>query len=147
MVETLQQPELQLVEEKIETEEELAQSDLAILGLVGLWVRHSRCGQRTTQVCIEYCTVVKSVLQEYRSQEQTTSPGEGEGGVHSECQRRSILKKQQSCDTSPDLIPHQDQGGPGHISLYCCTQAQLIILMLIHHPNWKFSFDTHPSTQ
>ena len=28
------------------------------------------------------------------------------GGSH----RKSILKKQQSCDSSPDLIPHSDQG-------------------------------------
>ena len=59
MVETLQQPELQLVEEKIEVEDEGAQSELVlgvgagvalclvILLLVGLWVRHARCGQRS----------------------------------------------------------------------------------------------------
>jgi hypothetical protein len=59
MVETLQQPELQLVEEKIEVADELTQSDLVlgvgsgvglcvtVLLVVGLWVRHAKCGQRT----------------------------------------------------------------------------------------------------
>ena len=59
MVETLQQPELQLVEEKIEVVDEMGQSDLflgvgsgvglclAILLVVGFWVRHAKCGQRS----------------------------------------------------------------------------------------------------
>ena len=59
MVETLQQPELQLVEEKIDEDEGLVQSDLVlgvgsgvgicltILLFVGIWVRRARCGRRT----------------------------------------------------------------------------------------------------
>ena len=115
-VETLQQPELQLVEEKIELEPDISQSDLilgvsagvglcvTLLLIVGFWVRHSRCG-RTRQ---------PSLIQEYR---QNTGGVGGSVDFHSqdqECmqsvQRKSILKKQHSCDTSPDLIPHQDQG-------------------------------------
>jgi len=114
-VETLQQPELQKVEENIELEPDIEQSDLilgvsvgvglcvTVLLIVGFWVRHSRCG-RTRQ---------PSLIQEYR---QNTGGVGGSVDFHSadqECMqsshRKSILKKQHSCDTSPDLIPHQDQ--------------------------------------
>jgi len=114
MVETLQQPELQLVEEKIEVADELTQSELVlgvgsgvglcitVLLVVGLWVRHAKCGQRSET----------SLLQEYSVGPVTgagedgrlCSRGGGDGG-----HRKSILKKQQSCDSSPDLIPHSDQ--------------------------------------
>jgi len=99
-VETVQQPELQLVEEKIEQEPDIAESDLilgvgvgvglclVLLLLAGLWVRHWRCGRAGPG-----------------------PPGDGGGigpGHGQQLTRKSILKKQQSCDSSPDLIPHQD---------------------------------------
>jgi len=110
MVETLQKPELQLVEEKIEDAEELTQSDLVlgvgsgvglcvtVLLVVGLWVRHAKCGQRTEQT---------SLLQEYGTGQVNSV--DDHGCRQSDSHRKSILKKQQNCDSSPDLIPQSDQ--------------------------------------
>lgn len=108
MVETLQQPELQLVEEKIDEDEGLVQSDLVlgvgsgvglcltILLFVGIWVRRARCGRRTEA----------SLLQEYTVGQATAGD---ESCRRMDGHRKSILKKHQGSDSSPDLIPHVDQ--------------------------------------
>ena len=137
IVETLQHPELQLIEEKIEPQRPpVIQSELIIcvsvgsglclllLLAVGLWLRNYRCGsseegssdgkQRSLLHCgangLEYSN-------KYSGSGLTTSVtgvDEEEEEDIRHCQRKNILiYSQQSCESSPDLIPHHDQGWYG----------------------------------
>ena len=66
-VETLQQPELQLIEEKIPVQTELGESELVVgvgvgvgvaltlLILLGVAVRHSSCGRTARGQCRAHC--------------------------------------------------------------------------------------------
>ena len=113
-VETLQQPELQLIEEKIPVQAEMADSELVVgvglgvgvavslLVLMGVAVRRSSCGRgrREYRGGSEYCSGSESECMQsiHTIQRPSLPPG--------------ILKNKQNCDnTSPDLIPHLDQSG------------------------------------
>ena len=116
-VETLQQPELQLIEEKIPVQAEMADGELVVgvglgvgvavtlLVLMGVAVRRSSCGRGRREYRgggggSEYCSGSES---ECMQSIQT---------IQRPCLPPGILKNKQNCDnSSPDLIPHHDQSG------------------------------------
>jgi len=124
-VETLQQPELQLIEEKIPVQAEMADSELVlgvgvgvavcvtVLIIVGVAIRHSSCGRRRGQSLLQ-TEYRPSSSREYGlgSDGSTSGIMIRAGGGEEECmqslQRKSILKNKPNCDSSPDIIPHHD---------------------------------------
>ena len=55
------------------------------------------------------------------------------GSRQSDSHRKSILKKQQNCDSSPDLIPQSDQGSKGSLNAshkLVCTQFPFYIIII-----------------
>lgn len=118
-VETLQRPELQLIEEKIPLQAEMSDNELilgvsigtgiclTLLIIVGVVIKRSSCGGGRGQSLIQT---------EYRpssSREYNLGGSLGRSSVEEECMqslgRKSILKNNKpNCDSSPDLIPHHD---------------------------------------
>ena len=158
-VETLQQPELQLIEEKIPVQTELGENELVVgvgvgvgvaltlLILLGVAVRHSSCGRAARgelSVFLEcrahwsvwsVCSGQSLLQREYRG-----SSREAGGGTEfcstsdSECmqtlQRKSILKNKGHCDSSPDLIPHHDHGNFVFFLPHCLLKICIVPIFI-----------------